>query len=75
MKRGNGKTESLDIYRIILFVFGLGGFGYETLHEHTDRVWLLFFFGGMVGLPGITRVESIIKKKFDISDVPEKEIL
>lgn len=42
----------------ILFVVGLGGIGYETIVEHTERPTLLLLFAAMIGLPAFLRLDE-----------------
>lgn len=61
------------IRQVLTFFGGMAGFFYETVFATSDRVWLLIFFGGMVGLPFVEGIEDYVKKTIDKPDSKEKK--
>lgn len=53
-KRDRDRKRQLELSRgardVILFFGGIAGVAYETIHEHSDRPYLLTLFAGMMGL-------------------------
>jgi hypothetical protein len=47
----------------VLFVVGLAGIIYETVVNRGDNLPLIFFFGGLCGLPFFLRSDELMARK------------